>query len=52
MDKEWLILNKQKINKKQIVSVQGKYSPTILKNLLCLFFQDLENFNVKQLLIG
>ena len=28
------------------------YSPTILKNILCLFLQNLVNLNVTRLLIG
>ena len=32
--------------------VQGPYSPTVLKNILCLFLQDFVNVNVTQLLIG
>ena len=31
---------------------RGRYSPTILKNILCLFLQDLVNLNVTQILIG
>ena len=31
---------------------QGPYSPTILKNNLCLFLQDFVNLNATQLLIG
>ena len=34
------------------VGKQGPYSPTILKNILCLFPQDSVNLNVTQLLIG
>ena len=30
----------------------GPYSPTILKNILCIFPQDFVNSNVTQLLIG
>ena len=32
--------------------IMGLYSPTILKNILCLFLQDLVNLNVTQLVIG
>ena len=31
---------------------QGLYSPTILKNILCLILQDFVNLNVTQLLVG
>ena len=31
---------------------QGRYSPTILKKVLCPFLQDFVNLNVTQLLIG
>ena len=32
--------------------IQGSYTPTILKNILCLFLHDLVNLNGTQLLIG
>ena len=35
-----------------IINYLGLYSPTILKNILCLFLEDLVNLNVMQLLIG